>query len=692
MKKKMSRESGDGCEAGAKEGACPPRYEWRAELLQIKTGFLLATQNRRLQKGMVMQGEQKKKNKRIIIWAAAAAVFILPLAAKANMLPDSAEPHGYLDYIIQKEQYFVEYSEQYDYRDVVTVEYPVLSGISGEQADAVNQIFYDTAMDKVNYWHLFPDDEVKVLQEEYYLYCSDVRCSISFHSQYLVSMIFYESYAPIYPIYYAHKTQRSANVNLITGEAYEVSDVIQLDDDFMAFWCDRSRNDVVWYDADPIYLQWFLGEDEKLNELYMFRPFFYLMEDGRIVVGISIDPTARTTLNNLALESSYYAVFSAEELVPYRTESEFWELYDQSQRAGTVIPCENRQENRWLREDSVIWEYTEKKRVFRKAVLWALTVLDLLPDSTPACAASSFYEPFYQVPEDDLEDYMMLEEVIGDYEVCEGDCLWNISEQYLGSGEKYLELMEMNPDVVTDPDLIYPHTYLQFKRNVYVRKETNVEEIRMGQCRFGALPGYTPGTLGAEEAYSSFAFTGNDQEHIICRIRDKVQTGVNPLSDWEACWNAIEEFVEEYRRDSVTDLAFQHYQSERGDEIYLIIYVYTIKGERYGIKGALPIYVSHGICQTEHLQAEFVGFHMEEGMEDVIRYLAAGFEELPFSESGTESVNDYKTTIETSRWWDIPGICNSFGWIQEYFDGIFHHAFHEEPGDRCARDRIIDYR
>ena len=309
-----------------------------------------------------MQGEQKKKNRVIIVCATAAAGLILLWGMGTYLHPDPEESRDCCDYIIRKEQYFAEGSEQYDYRDVITVEYPVLSGIGEEQADAVNQIFYDTAMEKVNYWHLFPDDEVKELQKSYLLYCSDVRCSIAFHSQYLVSMIFYESYAPVYPIYYAHKTRRSANVNLMTGEAYEVSDVIRIDNDFMAFWCDRSRetNSVIWYydpDTCETLQSWFLGEDEKLNDLYMFQPYFYTMEDGRIVVGISIDPTARTALNNLEQESSYYAVFAAEELVPYRTESEFWELYDQSERAGKVIPCDNLQENAWMREDSIIWDY-----------------------------------------------------------------------------------------------------------------------------------------------------------------------------------------------------------------------------------------------------------------------------------------------------------------------------------------------
>jgi len=308
-----------------------------------------------------MQGEQKKK-KKVIIGAVAAALVLL-LGTGAYMLFKSAG--GCRDYTIRTEQYFVEYSEKYDYWDVITVEYPSLSGIGREQEDAVNQIFYDTAMDKVNYWHLFPDDEVKELQKEYQIYCSDVRCSIDFHSQYLVSAVFYESYAPVSPVWYVHKTRRSANVNLMTGEVYELSDILQINDDFMEFWCQRAgqnHTNVIFDDPDTrdTFLQWFLGEDEELKELYMFRPFFYMTEDGNFVVGLAIDPTVRTVLNNLELDSSYWALFSAQELELWRTESEFWKLYERSQKAGEVHPCENLQENIWMREDSGVWDFMER--------------------------------------------------------------------------------------------------------------------------------------------------------------------------------------------------------------------------------------------------------------------------------------------------------------------------------------------
>ena len=81
-----------------------------------------------------MQGEQKKKSKNIIIRAAAAVVLILLLGAGAYMIHGRLAPRGCRDYSIRKEQYFVEYSEQYDYWDVITVEYPVLSGVPEEQA------------------------------------------------------------------------------------------------------------------------------------------------------------------------------------------------------------------------------------------------------------------------------------------------------------------------------------------------------------------------------------------------------------------------------------------------------------------------------------------------------------------------------------------------------------------------------
>ncbi len=40
--------------------------------------------------------------------------------------------------------------------------------------------------------------------------------------------------------------------------------------------------------------------------------------------------------------------------------------------------------------------------------------------------------------------------------VAKGENLWKISEKYLGSGAKYMEIFEANKPMLSDPDKIYP--------------------------------------------------------------------------------------------------------------------------------------------------------------------------------------------------------------------------------------------
>jgi len=41
------------------------------------------------------------------------------------------------------------------------------------------------------------------------------------------------------------------------------------------------------------------------------------------------------------------------------------------------------------------------------------------------------------------------------YTVVKGDCLWKISRKYLGSGARYMEIYEINKDIIKSPDTIY---------------------------------------------------------------------------------------------------------------------------------------------------------------------------------------------------------------------------------------------
>ena len=311
---------------------------------------------------------RRKKNTQIGI-SVGAAVGILALAAGGFVVYRGRAPKGYQDYTVQKEQYYVEYSDQYDYWDVITVEYPVLSGIAEEQTETVNKLLYDTAMEKVNFWHLFPDEEVKELQKNYKIYSSDVRCEVPFHSQYLMSVHFQETYAPISPVNYVHRTQRSVNVNLMTGEQYALSDIFEINDDFMGLWCEQveaegTYDDLIVNDEDTreTFLMWFLNEDEEAAELYLFTPFFYLDEDKNFVIGLSYDPKPSKVVNALPINNSFFAYFNHTDLMPYQTDSEFWDWYEQSESAGEILACEDLKENLWLGESASVWEYLERVR------------------------------------------------------------------------------------------------------------------------------------------------------------------------------------------------------------------------------------------------------------------------------------------------------------------------------------------
>lgn len=313
-----------------------------------------------------MEGKQKK-NKQIGLGIGLAAVLAVALVVGGYLTVRGSTPKGYQDYTVQKEQYCVVYSDEYDYWDVVTVEYPVLSGIEGSQTEAINKLLYDTAMEKVNYWHLSPNEDVKKLQEHYQIYSSDVRCEVPYHSQYLMSVHYQEIYAPISPVHYIHKTQRSTNINLMTGEAYTLSDIFQVNDDFIGLWCrqvasEGTYGDLIIDDADTrgTFLSWFLDEDEEAGEYYMFTPFFYIDENKDFVIGLSYDPKPNKVIEELPMENSFLGHFGKEDLAPYRTESDFWDLYEKSESAGEVLECADLQENLWLGKDASVWDYLEE--------------------------------------------------------------------------------------------------------------------------------------------------------------------------------------------------------------------------------------------------------------------------------------------------------------------------------------------
>lgn len=317
--------------------------------------------------------EKPKRNKRVTVIVSLTAGILLAAILIAVVMAyriQNAVPEGCFDYTVQKRQYYVEYSEQYEYLDVLTVEYPVLEESEETQGQLehlqqINDAFYKTAMDRVNYWHLQPDDEVKRAQEAYHMFTADVQCDVPYHSQYLVSVHFWETDSPVYPVWYIFKTQRGITADLLTGECYALADILRVDEDFIRLWIEklnqRQGEEVIAPEDADIMLDWFHGSDEEIAEKYQFVPYFYLTEDGAFVIGISLDAKLKGISGYGVFDSTFYANMTAEELAPYRTEALFWERYDKAQSAGEVRECEEKQQNIWLGEEGGATKYWEDR-------------------------------------------------------------------------------------------------------------------------------------------------------------------------------------------------------------------------------------------------------------------------------------------------------------------------------------------
>lgn len=310
---------------------------------------------------VVQEGDRKGRQKRVII-SAALLMILTAIGITAGIILYRSFPKGYKDYTVQKEQYYVEYSEEYDYWDVVTVEYPQLGGIDDTVQEQLNQLLYDTAMDRVVYWHLEPSAAVKAFQDEHFsIFASDVNCDVTYHSQYLLSADYHEYYSAGNPVWMTNGTERAITIDLLTGQSYQLDDILEINKDFIRLW-DKSLSDELdeeYADDEAIdlVLSWFLQTDEEINKNYFCHSFFYITEDKDLIIGVSLDPVLEHAITYEPLDRSFSARLSIEELEEFKKPSDFWDKYEKSETTGEVLPCANKKENIWLGENAGVWDY-----------------------------------------------------------------------------------------------------------------------------------------------------------------------------------------------------------------------------------------------------------------------------------------------------------------------------------------------
>lgn len=89
------------------------------------------------------------------------------------------------------------------------------------------------------------------------------------------------------------------------------------------------------------------------------------------------------------------------------------------------------------------------------------------------CVALQYdYKPVDKLPEGaEREAYIEITAGDTEYEVKPGDTLWGISEQFLGNGIRYREILEANADIVSEPKRLSPGKVLVISDYLYIPRD-----------------------------------------------------------------------------------------------------------------------------------------------------------------------------------------------------------------------------
>lgn len=309
-----------------------------------------------------------------------------------------------------------------------------------------------------------------------------------------------------------------------------------------------------------------------------------------------------------------------------------------------------------------------------------------------ACAAEK-YPLTYEDVTDQNEPYMALTEDAQDYTVLPGDSLWKIAENQFGDGKYYLELANNNHEMISNPDLIYPGMVLTISQTGYIiRKEGKYGGIQMGEYSIDMPYGWTIGTTSSGNAGANFVMSGDGA--IACLIKDKEKETAASVLDWEACTRQITDYAKENYSNRATELNFQHYhmenQKDATGELYLYSYIWYISPDTYP---TLTCKVCVGLKLTDHIQAEFVGYTLDDDydIQGCVRYVTASFEEHFNSERAKGfTVNNSNMSILPEPEWELEGMYDSFAYIDEFFNALLNKATGTETTQKSSSEKLID--
>ncbi len=320
-----------------------------------------------------------------------------------------------------------------------------------------------------------------------------------------------------------------------------------------------------------------------------------------------------------------------------------------------------------------------------------VTSLIISPYAGRIASAAEKYPLTYEEPEGD-EPYMTLKEKTEGYIVLPGDSLWQIAEKQFGDGNKYVSLIDANKAILTNPNLIYPGMLLNLSQTGrIIRTEAKYGGIQMGGYSMDMPYGWRVGVTQSGNAGGNFVLSGDGT--IACLVQDIQKETIKSMQGWETqCTQKISDYVKENYADQVSDLSFEHYymedQKELSGELYLYSYIWHISPADYP---GLTCKVCTGLKITDHIQAEFLGYTMDEyDIHGCVRYIIASFaEDFSGEENGAFTVNSNMHIMPETKW-ELAGMYNSFAYMDEYFSALLEQAVGTEETDRSGREKLLD--